>query len=134
MMKKQNLFLLTAGLGIFPVAMSYGLLPGYFFGIELNTPELVNIFRAVMGLYTAMGIFWLMGALKTAYTEAALYSVAVFMGGLSIARILSINIDGTPNAILLAYTATEIAIGATAYWFIKQNQQQQTVDAVLENA
>ncbi|GEA52711.1 hypothetical protein VIN01S_35150 [Vibrio inusitatus NBRC 102082] len=132
-MKKQNLFLMTAAIGIFPVAMSYGLLPGYFFGIDLNTPELVNIFRAIMGLYTAMGIFWLIGALKKTYTEAALYSVAVFMGGLSIARILSINIDGMPNAILLAYTAVEIAIGTTALWLINQNQQQIN-NAVLENA
>ncbi|GEM81501.1 DUF4345 domain-containing protein [Vibrio superstes] len=123
-MKTQNLFLLTAALGIFPVAMSYGLFPQLFFGIETNSIEITNILRAIMGLYTAMGIYWLLAAFKPQLTLSALYSVVVFMGGLALARVISINLDGMPNMILLGYTAIELVIGATAYGLIKANYSE----------
>ncbi|GAM58088.1 hypothetical protein JCM19231_587 [Vibrio ishigakensis] len=134
-MKKQNLFLLMAAIGIFPVALSYGFLPSFLFGVEMNSVEVVNIFRAIMGLYTAMGIFWLMAAFDSKLTQAGLYSLVAFMSGLSVARIVSINLDGMPNAILLGYTAIELALASVAYLFIKQEKaQQQQQNMIAEKA
>ncbi len=134
-MKKQNLFLLMAAIGIFPVALSYGFLPSFLFGVEMNSVEMINIFRAIMGLYTAMGIFWLMAAFNSKLTQAGLYSLVAFMGGLSIARIVSINFDGMPNAILLGYTATELLLASVSYWFIKQeNDQKQRQEMIAGEA
>ncbi|GAB7219682.1 DUF4345 domain-containing protein [Vibrio comitans] len=130
-MKKQNLFLLMAAIGIFPVALSYGFLPSFLFGVEMNSVEVINIFRAIMGLYAAMGIFWLYAAFNSALTQAGLYSMVAFMGGLSIARIVSSILDGTPNAILLGYTATELILALTAYWFIKLEQDQKVQQKMI---
>lgn len=130
-MKKQNLFLLVAAVGIFPVALSYGFLPGFLFGVNMGSVELINIFRAIMGLYTAMGIFWLYGAFNPALTQAGLYSLVAFMGGLSVARIASISLDGMPNTILLGYTATELLLASVAYWFIKQETDRKEPENMI---
>ncbi|UPR33744.1 DUF4345 domain-containing protein [Vibrio cyclitrophicus] len=118
-MKKENIFLLAASLGIFPVALTYGLFQHMFFGIELNTIEMTNIFRATMGLYMAMGAFWLVAAFNTKYTLSALHSVIVFMSGLAIARIVSMLVDGTPNIILIGYTVIEAVIAFSGYIALK---------------
>lgn len=58
-----------------------------------------------------------------------------FMSGLSVARIVSINLDGMPNAILLGYTAIELALASVAYLFIKQEKaQQQQQNMIAEKA
>ena len=52
--------------GVFPVSLLYGGNPAVsmpnFYGIEIDTINLSNILRAVMGLYIALCIFWVIGA------------------------------------------------------------------------
>lgn len=122
-MKKENIFLLVASLGIFPVALTYGLFQELFFGIEINSIEMTNIFRATMGLYMAMGMFWLVAAFNTKYTLSALHSLIVFMSGLATARFVSMLMDGTPNLVLIGYTVIEAVIAYFGYSVLKGSPQ-----------
>lgn len=63
-------------------------------GFEQGGPELRNVFKAVMGLYWAMGIFWIIGMAKPFYWNAATLSNVLFMGGLALGRGLSLILDG----------------------------------------
>ncbi|CAH1593997.1 Membrane protein [Vibrio jasicida] len=133
-MKKENIFLLVASLGIFPVALTYGLFQELFFGIDVNSIEMTNIFRATMGLYVAMGTFWLVAAFNNKYTFSALHSLIVFMSGLAAARMVSMLVDGTPNIVLVGYTVIEAVIAFSGYAVLKGStnanfQQQNKVGA-----
>tara|TARA_Y100001956_G_scaffold59093_1_gene58447 strand:- start:979 stop:1383 length:405 start_codon:yes stop_codon:yes gene_type:complete len=118
-MKKEKIFLLVASLGIFPVALTYGLFQELFFGIDVNSIEMTNIFRATMGLYMAMGGFWLVAAFNNKYTLSALHSLIVFMSGLAVARVVSMLVDGTPNVVLIGYTVIEAVIAFSGYTVLK---------------
>lgn len=118
-MKKENMFLLVASLGIFPVALTYGLFQNLFFGIDVDVIEMTNIFRANMGLYMAMGTFWFVAAFNNKYTLSALHSLIVFMSGLAVARVVSMLVDGTPNVVLIGYTVIEAVIAFSGYTVLK---------------
>ena len=83
-----------------------------------------------MGLYMAMGTFWLIAAFNEKYTLSALHSLIVFMTGLATARVASMLIDGMPNAVLIGYTVIEAVIAFSGYTVLKgsthQTPQQQT--------
>lgn len=64
------------------------------FGFEVEDLELQNIFRAIMGLYIALGVYWWYGSIKTQFWKGATISNIVFMGGLAFGRLLSTFLDG----------------------------------------
>ena len=73
---KRHFFIKNRQLGISSiiviiVGLIYGLYPSKIlpavFGFEVNDLELKNIFRAVMGLYVAMGIFLIVGIKNSKY-------------------------------------------------------------------
>ena len=103
--KLQKVLLLFVSVGLVPIALGYGLVPeksmDYLFGISVTGINLAHILRAVMGLYLALVIFWVIGAFKVHLRQAALYSLVVFMFGLAAGRILSIIVDGVPNWLLI---------------------------------
>ncbi len=111
-MSKESVFLLVAAAGLTPIALAYGLLPAttvpMLYGVEIDSVNIVHIFRAVMGLYLAMVIFWVMGATREPLRLAALYSLVVFMGGLAMGRLLSLLVDGIPVAPLVIYLVLEV--------------------------
>ena len=66
--RAQRCFLLAMGLGLVPVALSYGVMPErslpWLYGIHDPDLPTRHVFRAVMGLYLGMICFWLAGALR----------------------------------------------------------------------
>ena len=123
--KLQKTFLLIAALGLTPIALSYGLIPekslGFLLGIEVSNLNLTHIMRAVMGLYLALIVFWILGVFKTGLREAALYSLIVFMYGLAAGRIISLLADGIPNWLLLAYLLLELFFGTLGVLLIRKS-------------
>ena len=113
----QRLFLLAMGLGLVPVALSYGVIPEQSLPLlyGISEPELPtrHVFRAVMGLYLGMICFWLAGALRRDLRIAALWTVLVFVTGIAMGRLLSLILDGWPGPLLLFYLLAEIALSAT---------------------
>ena len=118
-MKTKNLHLLISILIIVPVALSYGLMPDGFleniFHFKFESIDLSGIFRALMGLYIGMSIFWLTGIIKPKFWTAATISNVLFMAGLAFGRIISILFDGPSSTIFLVGLIVEILL---AVWGI----------------
>lgn len=114
-LKLQKTLLIFTAIGLIPIALSYGFMPakslGFLFGIEVANINLENILRAVMGLYLALVVFWLMGAFKSNLREPALYSLIVFMYGLAAGRIISFLVDGIPHPLIIIYLLLELLLG-----------------------
>lgn len=125
-MKIQSIFLLAAAAGLTPIALSYGLSPtaslGVMFNIDASPTNVTHIFRAVMGLYLALALFWAAGAFNDHYRLHALYSLVVFMLGLAAGRVLSLVIDGVPHWLLVVYLLLEIGFGVVGLNMIKKEQ------------
>ena len=125
-MTRESIFLLLAAVGLVPVALSYGLMPqeslSYLFGIDASSVNSSHIFRAVMGLYLAMVVFWITAARLPSLTLPALWSLAVFMLGLAAGRAMSIVIDGMPHPLLLVYLLLELVIGLIALYLARNLQ------------
>lgn len=122
-MSKESVFLLAAAVGLTPIALAYGLMPAttvpMLYGVEIDSVNIAHIFRAVMGLYLAMVIFWVLGATQEPLRFAALCSVVVFMGGLAMGRLLSLFVDGIPATALMIYLALEVGFALLGYKFAK---------------
>ncbi len=97
-MKSKNIQLLISALVVAGAALAYGVQPDilmpYLFGFEVGDRELLNIFRAIMGLYLGFAGYWLLGIRKDTHWRAATRSNVIFMGGLGLGRALSLLLDG----------------------------------------
>lgn len=126
-MKIQSIFLLLAAAGLTPIALSYGFSPvdslSFLFGIDASSVNVSHIFRAVMGLYLALAMFWVMGAMSTKYRLPALYSLVIFMWGLAMGRLLSLLVDGTPHWLLVVYLFLEFGFGLVGLKMIRKEEQ-----------
>ncbi|MDD7983815.1 DUF4345 domain-containing protein [Lentisphaera marina] len=122
-MKFAKIFLMIACVGLVPIALGYGLMPAktmkMMFGLEVEAPNGVHIFRAVMGLYLALVCFWFMGVKNKKFTRPAVYSLIVFMFGLAAGRLLSILVDGIPHWLLSLYMILEIGFGLVGLQVLK---------------
>jgi hypothetical protein len=81
------------------------------FGIDASDTNTRHIFRAVMGLYLALVIFWVAGARNEALRVPALWSLVVFMFGLAAGRAASLVVDGFPHPLLFVYLVLEVLFG-----------------------
>jgi Domain of unknown function (DUF4345) len=120
----KNLHLITSTIIIIPVGLTYGLLPsGFFenmFQFDFGSTDLSGMFRAIMALYIAIGIFWLLGIYKSECWFSATISNVLIMSGLAFGRILSLFLDGTPSSIFLAGLIVEILLAAWGIFNLRQ--------------
>jgi low temperature requirement protein LtrA len=125
-MNLTKAFLVFAAVGLTPIALGYGAAPGvslqWLFDIDASSVNSSHIFRAVMGLYLALVLFWLAGAVKPGLQYPALWSLAVFMLGLAAGRILSLVLDGLPHPLLIIYLVLEIIMGIIALILIRKHE------------
>jgi len=123
--RAQRLFLLAMGLGLVPVALSYGAMPEqslpFLYGISDPDLPTRHVFRAVMGLYLGMICFWLTGALRRDLRTAAMWTVFVFVTGIAMGRLLSLGLDGWPQPFLVVYLIAEIALAGTSLVLITRS-------------
>lgn len=99
-------------LTVIGVGLSYGISPNkvlpFFFDFKVQTIDLNNVFRAIMGLYIGFAMYWIIGIVKPEYWRNATLVSIIFMGGLAFGRIISIIVDGIPSAPFSIGTALEI--------------------------
>ena len=123
MIKKESFFLVFVAIGVFSVSLGYGILPNqtmpFLYDIEVTNINLLNILRAISGLYIALVIFWILGAYNSNLQLSALWSLTIFMTGLASGRVASILIDGLPSPIFIFYLFLEIIFGLIGYTLIK---------------
>ena len=126
-MSKESFFLLFIAAGVFPVSLIYGGNPVVsmpnFCGIEVDTINLSNILRAVMGLYVALCIFWVIGARYEKLRLPALWSLVIFMTGIASGRFLSLILDGMPSPLFIFYLAVEIIAAVIGFKLINNLQK-----------
>jgi len=120
-------FLLFAAIGLTPIALGYGAMPGislqWLFGIDASSVNSSHIFRAVMGLYLGLVLFWIAGAFNPRLQLAALWSLVVFMLGLAAGRVISLVLDGPPHPLLLTYLGLEVVMGVIGIFLIRRAAQ-----------
>ena len=123
-MNIRQIYLLFTAVGLLPIALSYGLIPqksmSYLLNITVSDKNLIHIFRAIMCLYLALSLFWIIGVSKVHLRQAALYSLIVFMFGLAAGRILSFIIEGTPHWLLIVYLLLELGFGTIGLLLVKK--------------
>ena len=125
--RAQSIFLLITAVGLTPIALAYGVVPGRslpgLFGIDGSAVDTRHIFRAIMGLYLALICFWATGAFVADLRKPALWSVFVFMVGLAAGRVISLIFDGWPGGLLLVYLLLEVTFGCICWWMLRPRTQ-----------
>jgi hypothetical protein len=116
-MKLSRFYLFFSAAGLLPIALSYGVAPDLILpGLLQIHPidgNLVHILRAIMGLYLATIVLWLLGGIRGGpLMRTALISEIVFMSGLAAGRLLSLLLDGWPSPMLIAYAVAELVLAA----------------------
>lgn len=111
----RNLHLIVSGLLIFLIAIAYG------FSIEKIVPALAefktdskdmsNAFKAVMGMYFGLGLFWLAGVVRPNLWKGATLSNIFIMFGLASGRIVGFLMDGIPADAMIVGTVLELSLG-----------------------
>ena len=123
-------FLIFCSVGLIPIALGYGAKPSVsmdvLFGIEVESTNLTHIFRAVLGLFFAMVVIWLLGAFKNSLTGPALMSCTIFMLGLASGRLLSFVLDGMPHWLLIVYFGLELVLGIMGLILYQSHQTSVT--------
>jgi hypothetical protein len=125
-MKRESFFLVFVAIGVFCVSLGYGFLPNLtmplLYDIEVTNTNLLNILRAISGLYIALVIFWVLGAYNSNLQLPALWSLTIFMTGIASGRVASILIDGLPSPIFIFYLFLEIIFSFIGYRLIKNKE------------
>jgi hypothetical protein len=124
-MASSRYYLLFSAAGLLPIALSYGINPNRILPKFLQIPpiggDLLHIFRAMMGLYLAIIVLWLLGAIRGGpLMRTALMSEIIFMAGLAAGRLLSLLIDGWPSPMLIVYTVAELLLAAWGFLCLKR--------------
>jgi hypothetical protein len=91
----------------------------FLYDIEVTNTNLLNILRAISGLYIALVTFWILGAYNSNLQLPALWSLTIFMTGLALGRVTSILIDGLPSSIFIFYLFIEIIFSLIGYALLK---------------
>jgi hypothetical protein len=110
--KVKNLHLGLSSLIVIAVGLAYGInsskvLP-FFFDFKVESIDLSNVFRALMGLYLGLATYWIIGIFKIKHWRNATLMSTIFMGGLAFGRIISIIFDGIPSFAFSIGTVLEI--------------------------
>lgn len=121
---RKHLHLLISICVVFTTAFVYGFNPSYtlplLFDFQVNTTDLKNVFRAIMGLYLGCSLIWFLGIRDAKYWKTATILNLIFMGGLAFGRIISLMIDGVPSMAFAIGTLGELVLAVFAYYQLKK--------------
>jgi hypothetical protein len=124
-MRSIRFYLFFSAVGLLPIALSYGIDPNQILPkllkIQPAEPGVIHIFRALMGLYLATIVLWLLGANRGGpLMRTALISEIVFMTGLAAGRLLDWLMNGWPSPMFIAYTIAELVLAAWGVFCLKK--------------
>lgn len=121
-MIRRNFHLIISILIVSSIAIVYGFQPNMVFNVSINSIDEANIFKAIMGLYLAFSILWMMGIFQIDLWKTATVSNIVFMLGLAFGRIISMPFDGIPTTFFILGTIGELILGFFAYYQLKKHR------------
>lgn len=128
----KNSHLLISVVVVIPIALTYGLFPSEIlpklFDFEVQTTDLKNVFRAIMGLYLAFAFLWVLGILNPKYWKSATISNLLFMVGLAVGRIISLIIEGLPSEVFVFGTLGELVLAFfSAFNLVKYSKAKRSI-------
>ncbi|MFC4817761.1 MULTISPECIES: DUF4345 domain-containing protein [unclassified Flavobacterium] len=121
----RNTHLIISSFVVFPISLIYGFAPEVFFKLTVNTVDEQNILKAIMGIYIAFAILWVMGISKRKFWKIATVSNFIFMFGLAFGRIVSMLFDGIPSALLLLGVFGELILGFYGVYIYQYHQNKE---------
>lgn len=120
----KQAYLIFAFVAVSIIALLYGVSPDWFartfLDVDALDADLAHILRAVMGLYIALGLFWLYAAFHPHLRDAAILMTIVFCAGLVSGRLISLVADGQPAPLLLLYVAMEFSLVPIGLWVFRR--------------
>ena len=123
----MKLFLLVAGVFLFPVALTYGVDPAAtlpkFMNFTVEGTDLTHIFRALSFLYLGMVTFCIIAAFTPEWRYVAVIWAVFFAYSLAIGRILSMVVDGMPSGMLLFFLAVELIVGTVGLLLLNRERR-----------
>jgi hypothetical protein len=123
----KNLHLIISLSIVVPTAIIYGspsILPEYL-NIQVNTVDISNMLKAIMGLYLGISLVWILGICKTEYWKIATQLNILFMLSLAIGRALSMLMDGFPTGGYIFGIIAELVLGFySIFQFKKYNRNE----------
>ena len=124
-MKSSRFYLIFSAAGLLPIALSYGIDPNrilpMLFQFDSAGGDTVQVLRAIMGLYFATIILWLLGAIRGGpLMRTALISEIVFMSGLAGGRLLDLLLKGWPSPMLVVYIVAELVLATWGIFCLKK--------------
>lgn len=125
MLKTQQKFvvkihLIISAVIVIPVSLIYGFDPELQFEIYPKTLDEHNFLKAIMGVYIAFSILWVLTIFNEKYLKTALISNMIFMFGLGFGRVLSILLDGIPTFGYVFGTFAELFLGFYGSWVLNR--------------
>ncbi|MEM6963522.1 MAG: DUF4345 domain-containing protein [Bacteroidota bacterium] len=118
----KNLHLIISVSIVAPTAIIYGS-PSILAGkldIQVNTVDLSNLLKAVMGLYLGASVVWILGIFKNEYWRIATQLNILFMLALGAGRVISMLVDGLPTDGYIFGVIAELALGIFAIYQLKK--------------
>ncbi|MCL9804649.1 DUF4345 domain-containing protein [Flavobacterium amniphilum] len=122
----KNTHLIISSFVVLPVSLIYGFAPDFFFKLTVNTIDEQNILKAIMGIYIAFAVLWILGVCKLKFWKIATVSNFIFMFGLAFGRIISMVLDGIPSALLLLGVSGELILGFYGVYIYQYHQNKTT--------
>jgi hypothetical protein len=117
-----RVYLLMIVIGLFPIALSYGVDPAStlpkLFGFPVDAPNETQLFRVYMCLYIGMCVFCELSAFRREWQHVAMIWAIIFMVSLATGRVLSILLDGMPASLLNWYLVVEAAMAGFGLWIL----------------
>lgn len=126
----KNLHLLISLAIVFPFSFVYGFSPAdtlpLYFDFTVETTDLNNVFRAIMGLYIGISTIWVLGMIKPKLWQTATILQVVFMLGLVFGRTMSLVVDGIPSQTLVTALILELGLGIYGLIQLKKYQNSRS--------
>ncbi|MBO3697535.1 DUF4345 domain-containing protein [Roseivirga sp. E12] len=123
----KNLHLIISLGIVVPFSLVYGISPAenlsQYFDFIVESTDLKNVFRAIMGLYLAISTVWVIGLIKPHFWQVATVLQIVFMLGLAGGRGLSLVLDGIPSQTFVIATILELSLGIYGLLQLKKYAQ-----------
>ncbi|RYF64677.1 MAG: DUF4345 domain-containing protein [Cytophagaceae bacterium] len=111
----KNSHLVVSVILILPIALTYGLSPEKIVpalaGFKAGSTDIGNAFKALMGLYLGIVLFWALGIVKPQYWYAATLVNIFFTLGSVLGRVISLAVDGIPSKEMIVALCIELVLG-----------------------
>ena len=88
--------------------------------IQVNTIDLSNMLKAIMGLYLGISLAWILGVWKSEYWNRVTQLNILFMLTLATGRALSMVADGLPTGGYIFGIVAEFTIGILSIYQLKK--------------